>query len=76
MEMQRGLKVAIQDLAAETVSARRSANRGAVILVVLTAALVALTVVLALKGLGAFRQAPGSEPGLGPALLRVATRYV
>jgi len=50
MEMQRRLKVAIQDLTAETVSARRSANRGAVILVVLTAALVALTVVLALKG--------------------------
>ena len=49
MEMQRRLKVAIQDLTAETVSARRSADRAAVILVVLTAALVALTVVLALR---------------------------
>ena len=49
MEMQRRLKVVIQDLTAETVSARRSADRAAVILVVLTAALVALTVVLALR---------------------------
>jgi hypothetical protein len=49
MEMQRRLKVAIQALTAETVIARKSANRGALIIVALTAALVALTVVLALR---------------------------
>jgi hypothetical protein len=49
MEMQRRLKVAIQALTAETVTARKSANRGALIIVALTAALVALTVVLAFR---------------------------
>jgi len=49
MEMQRRLKVALQALTAETVIARKSANRGALIIVALTAVLVALTVVLALR---------------------------
>ena len=57
MEMDRRLKVAIMDLTTETIAARRSSDRAARRLVwlnfavaVLTAALVALTVVLAVKG--------------------------
>jgi hypothetical protein len=56
MEMDRRLKVAIVDLTTETIAARKSSDRAAarllwltVILVVLTTALVALTVVLSLK---------------------------
>jgi hypothetical protein len=56
MEMDRRLKVAIADLTTETIAARKSSDRTAgrlvwltVVLVVLTAALVALTVVLAVK---------------------------
>ncbi len=54
MEMSRRLKVAIQELTGETVAARESSDRASariawlnIMLVVLTAALVALTVVLA-----------------------------
>ncbi len=47
MEMQRRLKVAIEALTAETVLGRKAANRAAVMIVALTAVLVALTVVLA-----------------------------
>lgn len=57
MEMERRLKDAITDLTTQTVAARRSADRAAsrlvwltVVLVVLTGALVALTVVLAMRG--------------------------
>lgn len=57
MEMERRLKDAIKDLTIQTVAARRSADRAAsrlvwltVVLVVLTGALVALTVVLAMRG--------------------------
>lgn len=57
MEMERRLKDAITDLTRETVAARKSSDRTArrlvwltVVLVVLTAALVALTVVLAVRG--------------------------
>ncbi len=49
MEMQRRLKVAIEALTVETVIARKAANRGAVIIAGLTAVLVALTVVLAVR---------------------------
>jgi hypothetical protein len=49
MEMQRRLKVAIEGVTTEIVAARKSANSAAVAIIVLTAALVALTVVLALK---------------------------
>jgi hypothetical protein len=56
MELSRRLKAAIQDLTAETVAARESSDRASariawlnVVLVVLTAALVALTVVLAVS---------------------------
>jgi len=49
MEMQRRLKVAIEALTAETVLGRKAANRAAVLIVGLTAVLVALTVVLALR---------------------------
>jgi hypothetical protein len=56
MEMSRRLKVAIQELTGETVAARESSDRASariawlnVFLVVLTAALVALTVVLAVR---------------------------
>jgi hypothetical protein len=47
--MQRGLKAAIQALTAETVIARRASNRGAAIIAALTAVLMALTVVLAVR---------------------------
>ena len=57
MELTRRLKVAIQDLTGETIAARKSSDRAAArimwltfVLVVMTAALVALTVVLAVKG--------------------------
>lgn len=57
MELARRLKVAIQELTGETVAARESSDRASariawlnVVLVLLTAALVALTVVLAVKG--------------------------
>lgn len=56
MEMSRRLKVAIGELTSETVAARRSSDRASarivwltVVLVLLTAALVALTVVLAVR---------------------------
>lgn len=49
MEMQRRLKVAIEALTAETVLGRKAANRASVLIVGLTAVLVALTVVLALR---------------------------
>jgi hypothetical protein len=49
MEMQRRLKVAIEALTAETVLERKAANRAAVTIIILTAVLVALTVVLALR---------------------------
>lgn len=49
MEMQRRLKVAIEGLTDESVRARRSAFWIGVILVALTVALVALTVVLAVR---------------------------
>lgn len=49
MEMQRRLKVAIERLTGETVAARKSANRAALAVIVLTAVLVALTVVLAVR---------------------------
>ena len=56
MEMQRRLKVAITDLTGETIKAGRSASRAAgwllkltIVLVAFTAALVALTVVLAVR---------------------------
>jgi hypothetical protein len=49
MEMQRRLKVAIEALTAETVLGRKAANRAAVMIVGLTAVLVALTVVLAVR---------------------------
>jgi hypothetical protein len=56
MEMDRRLKVAIMDLTTETIAARKASDRTAgrlvwltVVLVILTAALVALTVVLAVK---------------------------
>ena len=48
MEMRR-LKVAIERLTGETVAARKSANRAALAVIVLTAVLVALTVVLAVR---------------------------
>ena len=57
IEVERRLKDAITDLSRETVAARKSSDRTAsrlvwltVVLVVLTAALVALTVVLAVRG--------------------------
>ena len=50
MEMQRRLKVAIEALTVETVLGRKAANRAAVMIVGLTAVLVALTVVLAVRG--------------------------
>jgi hypothetical protein len=57
MEMNRRLKVAIAELTAETVAARRSSERAGTrlvwltaVVVLLTAALVALTIVLAVKG--------------------------
>jgi hypothetical protein len=56
MEMARRLKEAIRELTGETVAARKSADRasarivwGTVVLVLLTGALVALTVVLAVR---------------------------
>jgi hypothetical protein len=49
MEMQRRLKVAIEALTVETVLGRKAANRAAVMIVGLTAVLVALTVVLAVR---------------------------
>lgn len=56
LELTRRLKAAIEDLTAETAAARMSSDRAAarvawlnVILVVLTAALVALTIVLAVR---------------------------
>jgi hypothetical protein len=49
MEMQRRLKVAIQEQTAESVRARRAANRIGVALVVLTVVLVVLTIVLAAR---------------------------
>jgi hypothetical protein len=49
MEMQRRLKVAIETLTAETILGRKAANRAAVTIVALTAVLVALTVVLAVR---------------------------
>lgn len=49
MEMQRRLKVAIEALTAETTRGRKAANRAAVMIVALTAVLVALTVVLAVR---------------------------
>lgn len=49
MEMQRRLKVAIEALTVETVLGRKAANRAAVLIVGLTAVLVALTVVLAIR---------------------------
>ena len=49
MEMQRRLKVAIEGLTTETAAARKSANWAAVAIIVLTAVLVALTVVFAIK---------------------------
>jgi hypothetical protein len=56
MEMSRRLKSAIQELASETIAARKSSDRTAarlvllsIVGVVLTAALVALTVVLAVR---------------------------
>jgi hypothetical protein len=49
MEMQRRLKVAIQEQTAESVRARRAANRIGIALVALTIVLVALTVVLAVR---------------------------
>ena len=49
MEMQRRLKVAIEALTAETVLGRKAANRAAVMIIILTAVLVALTVVLAVR---------------------------
>jgi DNA-binding HxlR family transcriptional regulator len=49
MEMQRRLKVATQEQTAESVRARRAANRIGVALVALTVVLVALTVVLAAR---------------------------
>jgi hypothetical protein len=49
MEMQRRLKVAIEALTAETVLGRKVATWLAVIIAALTAALVALTVVLAVR---------------------------
>lgn len=49
MEMQRRLKVAIEALTAETILGRKAANRAAVMIVGLTAVLVALTVVLAVR---------------------------
>lgn len=56
MEMSRRLKAALQELTSETAGARKSVDRasarivwGTVALIVLTAALVALTVVLALR---------------------------
>jgi len=56
MEMDRRLKVAIVDLTTETIAARQSSDKAArrlawltIVLVVLTAALVGLTVVLAAR---------------------------
>lgn len=49
MEMQRRLKDAIHALTIEAKLSRRSADRWSLIIVVLTAVIVALTVVLALK---------------------------
>jgi hypothetical protein len=49
MEMSRRLKVAIMELTRETVAARRSSERVGRLLVLLTAVLVALTVVLAVR---------------------------
>ncbi len=49
MEMQRRLKVAIEALTAETVLGRKVATWLAVIIAALTAVLVALTVVLAVR---------------------------
>jgi hypothetical protein len=49
MEMHRRLKDAIQELTTETKLSRRSSDRWWLIIAVLTAAIVALTVVLALK---------------------------
>lgn len=56
MEMSRRLKVAVENLTGEVVTSRKSADRLSrrvvwltAILVILTAALVALTIVLALK---------------------------
>ena len=50
MEMQRRLKVAIQELTREAGRARRSANWIGVFLIMLTVVLVVLTVVLAAGG--------------------------
>jgi hypothetical protein len=49
MEMQRRLKVAIQEQTAESVRGRKAANRVGAALILLTFALVALTVVLAVR---------------------------
>jgi hypothetical protein len=49
MEMQRRLKDAVQDLTAEARLSRRSSGRWSLIIVVLTAVIIALTIVLALK---------------------------
>lgn len=49
MEMQRRLKVAMQEQTAESARARRAANRIGAALILLTVALVALTVVLAVR---------------------------
>jgi uncharacterized Zn finger protein len=49
MEMQRRLKDAIVELTTEARRSRRSSDRWSLIIVVLTAVIVALTVVLALK---------------------------
>jgi hypothetical protein len=56
MELSRRLKAAIQELTGETIAARESSDRASariawlnVILVILTAALVALTIVLAIR---------------------------
>lgn len=49
MEMQRRLKDSIQELTAETRLSRRSSDRWSLIIAVLTAAIVAFTIVLALK---------------------------
>jgi hypothetical protein len=50
MEMERRLKVAIEDLTAETILGRKVATWVAAIIAALTAVLVALTVVLAVRG--------------------------
>jgi hypothetical protein len=49
MELSRRLKVAIRELTGETVAARKSSERVGRLLILLTAVLVALTVVLAVK---------------------------